>query len=479
MNKNQIIPIILSGGSGSRLWPLSRESYPKQYQILNAKSKKSLIQITQERIAEISNISSPIIICNEEHRFIVAEQMRKINVTPLSILLEPASRNTAPAVAIAAMKALEFHNDPILLFLSADHKIEDETKFTNIIEEAIESADQGRLVTFGVPPTHPETGYGYIESTKPFKTNFIEGIDIKRFIEKPTIEKAKELINDKRFTWNSGIFLFKSKTILNEIEKFSPTIISSCEKALEKELYDLNFQRLDKEEFESCPNISIDIAVMEKTKLGIVFPLNVGWSDIGSWESLWNSEPKDKEGNVIEGKVILNETKNSYIRSESKLIVGLGLQEVVIVETNDAVLVTNKKYSQDVKNIVSNLNKEGFPEAKVHKKIHRPWGHFISIDEGPMWQIKKIIVNPNSSLSLQMHHHRSEHWVVVKGTACVEIDSKKTILKKNQSINIPLGAKHRLSNPDKNQLIIIEVQSGSYLGEDDIIRFEDNYGRKN
>ena len=478
MNSNcSIIPIILSGGKGTRLWPLSRESFPKQYQSIIKNNQKSLLQITQERISEIPNILDPIIICNEEHRFIVAEQMREINVKPLSILLEPIPRNTAPAVTVATLKALEHKKDPLLLFLPADHLIKNKSKFTECINAAVNYTKKGRIVTFGVCPTHPETGYGYIEAKNFSSDELLSGYEISSFIEKPKIEKAKKLIKNKRFSWNSGIFLFKANTFLNEIKKFSPEMICNCEKSIKNSNLDLDFQRIEKKAFTSCENISIDKAIMEKTNLGTVIPLSAGWSDIGNWESLWQSEEKDVHGNVIHGKVIGKDSKNCYWRSENKLLVGIGLEDIVVVDTRDAILVANKRFSQEVKDIVEELNKNQFPESKMHKKIYRPWGHFTSIETGQRWQIKKLVVNPGASLSLQMHNHRSEHWIVVEGRAHVEINDKKQFLEINQSIDIPLGAKHRLSNLEDNPLAIIEVQSGSYLSEEDIIRFEDAYGR--
>ena len=477
MKTNKIIPILLSGGTGSRLWPLSRESFPKQYQSISHNTHRSLLQMTQERISDLKNTLAPIIICNEEHRFIVAQQMKEINIKPLSILLEPSSKNTAPAVTIAALKALEIDADPLLLFLSADHNIKNKDKFIEVINEAVSFAERGRLVAFGVTPTCPETGYGYIESEKPFLNNIKNGYKIVRFIEKPDLEKAEQLIKDRRFLWNSGIFLFKASSILRELEKFAPKILSSCKESLKDQHYDLDFQRLERKSFELCEKISIDVAVMEKTNLGTVLPLNVGWSDIGNWESLWKYDKKDKNNNVITGKVLTTNSKNSYIRSESKLIVCLGIKNLIVVETNDAILVTDKDLSQDVKQIVEKLNLEGFTEAKIHKKIYRPWGHYQSIENGDRWQIKKIVVNPNEALSLQMHHHRSEHWIIVNGTAKVEINEKEKLLEENQSVYIPLASKHRLSNPGKVPLVLIEVQSGSYLGEDDIVRFKDDYGR--
>ena len=477
MSSEYLFPIILSGGFGSRLWPLSRKSFPKQFLSLDTNSKKSLLQKTQERISTIENICNPIIICNEEHRFIVAEQMREINIKPNSILLEPFGRNTAPAIALGALKSLEFNKDPYLLVLSSDHEIKNENSFFIVIEKGIEYASKNRLVTFGVIPNSPETGYGYIQSADELDSKNIQGSNIECFIEKPNINKAKELIKDKRFTWNSGMFLFKAKAILGEIEKYHPEIITYCKESLRSKLLDLDFQRLDIKSFSKCPNISIDISVMEKTSMGTVLPLDAGWSDIGSWNSVWQINNKDQEGNAIEGNVIIKNTSNCYIRGEKRLVAAIGLKNLIIVETGDAILIVEKDQSQEVKNIVNTLKENGIPEGQEHKKIYRPWGYFESVVDDSRWKVKLINVKPGENLSLQMHNHRSEHWVVVSGTAKVEIDSSIKIIQENQSAYIPLGAKHRLSNPGKINLILIEVQSGSYLGEDDIERFEDSYGR--
>ena len=477
MNSRPIIPIILCGGSGTRLWPLSRKSYPKQYLSINSNKEKSLLQSTQERILEIKNLKNPILVCNEEHRFIVAEQMREIKIKPSSILLEPFGKNTAPAINLAALIALEKENDPILLVLSSDHAVKDKTKFLEMINLGINYCNNDKLVTFGVVPTSPITGYGYIKSDKPFNNLKNEGNNIEEFIEKPNSEKAKELIKDKRFTWNSGIFMFKAKVILEEIEKSTPEIYKYCAEALKESKKDLDFQRLQKDKFEKCPNISIDVAVMEKTKKGIVIPLDAGWSDIGSWESVWESSDKDLNGNFISGKVVTKNIKNCYLRGEDRLIVGLGLENLVVIETSDAILVSDKKSSQEIKNIVEELKKNKIPEGQNHRKIYRPWGNYLSISEGINWQVKLIYVKPKEQLSLQMHNYRSEHWIVVKGKASIEIDDKLFLLKENQSTYIPKGSKHRLSNKEETSLLLIEVQSGSYLGEDDIIRFEDKYGR--
>ncbi len=479
MRNKVLIPVILCGGSGSRLWPLSRESYPKQYLSINCDDKKSLLQKTHDRIKDIEGIQNPILICNEEHRFIAAEQMRSINVTPSSIILEPIGRNTAPAIALSALKAIEKDKNSNILVLSSDHEIKNQEKFLKAIKLGLNYSEQDKLVTFGVVPDSPETGFGYIKSKNEYNKMNVNGSEIIKFVEKPDSKKAKEFLKDKHFTWNSGMFLFKAETIINEINKFSPEIISLCKESLLKSSYDLDFQRLSKKEFCKLPNISIDNAVLEKTDKGIVIPLDAGWSDIGSWNAVWNSAPKDNDGNFIEGKVILTETKNCLIKSDNRLITGIGLENLVIVETNDAILVSDKDKTQDVKEIVNRLKKSKIPEGQTHRKIYRPWGDYTSVVDSSNWQVKLINVKPGEKLSLQMHHHRSEHWIVVSGTANVEIDEKNFTLTANQSTYIPLGSKHRLSNPGKINLVLIEVQSGSYLGEDDIIRFDDKYGRSN
>jgi len=476
MVNSVIVPLILCGGSGTRLWPLSRESYPKQFLSIKKEDKFSLLQKTIQRILPLENLKKPILICNEQHRFVVAEQMRELNIDDFVILLEPFGRNTAPAITIAALKSLEFEEDPTLLVLSSDHEIKNIEKFLDAIDIGSKFAERDKLVTFGVLPTSPETGYGYIKASEPFGDK-IEGFEIESFIEKPNIDTARKLIKDSRFTWNSGIFMFKAKEILKEINNFSPKILLACKNAISKSILDLDFQRLEKISFKKCDDLSIDIAVMEKTSKGIVIPLDAGWSDIGSWESIWENSKKDLDGNHTEGKVLLENTRNSYLRSEDRLIVGIDLNDLVIVETRDAILISKKDSSQKVKNIVNHLKKNKIPEGQTHTKIYRPWGNYISVVEDRRWQVKLIQVKPGEKLSLQMHHHRSEHWIVVSGTAKVEVDNNVEILSENQSVYIPLGSKHRLSNPGKIFLTLIEVQSGSYVGEDDIVRFEDVYGR--
>lgn len=477
---NKIVPIILAGGTGSRLWPLSRRSFPKQFLNL-VDDELTMIQKTYKRIENLKNICSPIVICNEEHRFIVAHQMNDIDVTPLSILLEPEGRNTTPAITVAALKALEiFENtnvDPILLILSSDHQIKDLENFHLAIKNSITEALKGNLVIFGVNPTYASTGYGYIKSNNPLSRNGYLANKVDHFIEKPDKETAELFLKDKKYSWNSGMFVFKATSILDEIKLYAPEIFNNCKKCLEISQNDLDFLRLEKKSFMQCENLPIDISVFEKTKKACVIPMNCGWDDIGSWDSLWKILEKDKEGNSLKGKILTKATKDSLIRSEDKFVVSLGLENIIIVETKDAVLVANKDYSESLKNLVSLMNEKGFDESQNHKKVYRPWGYFLSIEEGSNWKIKKIEVNPGASLSLQMHLHRSEHWVVVSGNAKIEIDNIEKIMMPNESVYIPLGVKHRLSNPTNNPLILIEIQSGNYLGEDDIKRFEDKYNR--
>jgi mannose-1-phosphate guanylyltransferase len=475
---NSIIPVILSGGSGTRLWPLSRESYPKQFLALDSRTKKTLLQKTYERLLGLEGLENPILICNENHRFIVAEQFREINTDPQAIILEPVGRNTAPAIAVAALQAISLGKDPLLLILAADHLIENIIEFQRVIQSAKAYAKQGRLVTFGIVPTCAETGYGYIEAKElNDDEDQIDGLEINKFIEKPNQEIAEKLIKDSRYTWNSGMFLFKASSIISELEKFSPEIINYCKIAIEKDVEDLDFLRLETESFKKCPKISLDIAVMEKTKLGTVLPLNAGWSDIGSWKSLWDISQKNKDGNYINGKIIAEKSRNCYLESEQRLIVGIGIENLIVVDTNDAILVANRDESQNIGNIIKNLCSKDFPEGKIHRKIYRPWGNYTTIVEGNRWLVKLIEVKPNASLSLQMHHYRAEHWVVVNGTALIEKNGEKQLLSENESTFIPLGCKHRLSNPGRIKLELIEVQSGVYLDEEDIIRFEDSYGR--
>ena len=470
-----LLPVILCGGTGTRLWPLSRASYPKQYWALAHNAEDTLLQLTQRRLNGLPGLGSPILICNEDHRFIVAEQMRQLGVEPESILLEPMGRNTAPAVCVAALRATARGEDPLLLVLAADHVIREPEKFRATVEAGIPAAEAGRLVTFGIVTTAPETGYGYIESAEAL--NAASPVPIARFVEKPDRATAEQFLASGRFTWNSGMFLFRASAMLAELERLAPELVSCCRSALEHDTPDLQFLRLEREAFAQCPSVALDVAVMERTPLGSVLPLDAGWSDVGSWSALWETADQDENGNVLRGRVISEGSRNCYLRSEHRLVVGLGVENLVVVETDDAVLIAERSQAQNVKAIVQQLEADGSSEGKAHRRIYRPWGHYTSIVEGSRWQVKRISVKPGASLSLQMHHHRAEHWVVVRGTALVEKNGVEELIGENQSTYIPLGAQHRLSNPGKIPVEMIEIQSGAYLGEDDIVRLEDVYGR--
>ena len=470
-----LLPVILCGGTGTRLWPLSRASYPKQYWALADNADETLLQLTHRRLEGLPGLGSPLLICNEDHRFVVAEQMRQIGVEPESILLEPMGRNTAPAVCVAALRATARGDDPLLLVLAADHVIRQPEAFRQAIAAGIPSAIEGRLVTFGIVPTAPETGYGYIESAEPLRCD--RPVPIARFVEKPDRADAEQFLASGRFTWNSGMFLFRASAMLAELERLSPEVVSCCRSAIEHDTPDLQFLRLDREAFAKCPSVALDVAVMERTPLGAVLPLQAGWSDVGSWGALWESAERDRDGNVLRGRVISQGSRNCYLRSEHRLLVGLGVENLVVVETDDAVLVAHRDRSQQVKAVVQELESTGASEGRAHRRIYRPWGHYDGVVEGRRWQVKRLMVKAGAALSLQMHHHRAEHWVVVSGTALVEKNGVEELVEENQSTYIPLGAQHRLTNPGKIPVELIEVQSGPYLGEDDIVRFEDAYGR--
>ena len=465
-----IVPVILSGGSGTRLWPLSRKLYPKQF--LSLAKKTTLFQDTIMRLPH--KASSPLIICNEEHRFIVAEQLRQINSANEGIILEPIGKNTAPAIAIAAMHLIKENDDPILLVLSADHLIENDQDFLQSINIASNIAMDGKMVALGVRPKKPEIGYGYIEVDSSKKNEFY---DIISFTEKPNLEIAKQYLKSGNHYWNSGIFMFKASVYLNELKKYEPEMFAICQKSCIQKLKDLDFIRLDNEEFYKCPSKSIDYAVMEKTKVGVVVPFDGNWSDIGSWKSLWSSKPKDSHNNVCEGDVMLNNVKNSFIHSSNRLVAVNDLSDIVIVDTQDALLVSSKKNSQDVRLIVEKLKDKDRSESDNHRKVYRPWGYFDSLDCGEGFQVKRIFVNSGAKLSLQKHQKRAEHWVIVKGIAKVTCGEKVFQLFENQSTYIPRGEIHRLENNGDETLEIIEIQTGEYFGEDDIIRIEDAYER--
>ncbi len=463
-----IVPVILSGGSGTRLWPLSREAYPKQF--LPLVGDDTMLQATWKRVASIAG-AAPIVVANQEHRFMAAEQLRECKVLPQALILEPVGRNTAPAIAIAALQALANGKDALLLVLPSDHVVRNEAAFHAAVKQAAIAAETGKLVTFGIVPTAPETGYGYIKAAAG------EGVRaVDRFVEKPDLATAEQYVASGEYFWNSGMFLFKASRYLKELEALQPEILAACRQALDKAARDNDFIRLDAEAFAASPNDSIDYAVMEKTADAAVVPLDAEWNDVGSWSALWEVSDKDADGNACHGDVIALDCKDSYAYG-NRLIAMVGLQDIVVVETDDAVFVGHKDRVQDVKEIVGQIKRDGRSEAAAHRKVYRPWGAYDSIDNGARFQVKRITVKPGATLSLQMHHHRAEHWIVVSGTAEVTRGDEVILLSENQSTYIPLGVTHRLKNPGKLPLELIEVQSGSYLGEDDIVRFEDQYGR--
>ena len=465
-----ITPVILSGGSGTRLWPLSRKLHPKQF--INLVNDTTLFQDTILRLP--TNVADPLVICNEEHRFLAAEQLRQIDRESNGIILEPIGKNTAPAIALAALKFINNGKDPLLLVLSADHLIQNIDAFHKSIEVAEKLAENNKLVTFGIVPDKAETGYGYIKADI---DNTADYYNIQSFTEKPNQEDAQKYLDSGNYLWNSGMFMFKASIYLQELEKFEPEILTSCKKSCQTEYKDKDFIRLNNDEFRQCPEQSVDYAVMEYTKDGVVVPLDADWSDIGSWNALWDAKNKDKKGNVSEGDVILDDVKNTYTYSSNRLVSVIGISDLVIVDTQDALLVADKKYSQNIKNIVNQLKKSNRSEADNHRKVFRPWGYYDSIDADNGFQVKRILVNPGAKLSLQKHGHRAEHWVVVKGVAKVTCGDKIFLLKENQSTYIPKGTIHRLENQEEIPLEIIEIQTGDYLGEDDIIRLEDDYQR--
>ena len=467
-----MIPVILSGGSGTRLWPLSRKFFPKQF--LPLSSDLSMFQEAFTRLKDLY-LQPPVVICNEEHRFITAEQLRNIDVVDCDIILEPVGRNTAPAIAVAAFHALKNDNDAMLLVLAADHVINDVDAFHHAISHAEVLANKNKLVTFGIVPVKAETGYGYIKRGKAIGS---EGHEVDAFVEKPDVETAESYFLSGDYLWNSGMFMFKASRYLEELNIFQPDIYSSCEQAVKNIDKSFDYLRLDSEIFSACPSESIDYAVMEKTGSAVVVPLDANWNDVGSWSALWDIDNKDEEGNVLIGDVVIHDVKNSYCHASSKLVTAVGVDNVVIVETPDAIMVSSKGRVQDVKLIVDELNKTDRQETVIHRHASRPWGAYDCIDSGERFQVKRIIVKPGASLSLQMHRHRAEHWVVVKGTAKVTCGDDEFTISENESTFIPMGVKHRLENPGIVPLEIIEVQSGSFLGEDDIIRYDDTYGRK-
>lgn len=469
-----ILPVIMSGGNGSRLWPLSRALHPKQFLALTSTS--TLLQDTISRL-DPNECLEPLIICNEEHRFIAAEQMRASDTVASNIILEPMGKNTAPAIALAALSAVEMGEDPLLLVLAADHLIKDISAFQDAVRVAKSFAIEGKLVTFGVTPTHAETGYGYIQKGLNLDSSTEQGFHVEKFVEKPDLKTAQDYVNSGYYLWNSGMFLFRASRYLSELERCSPDIYHACQIAFKARTQDMDFTRIDKELFSACPADSIDYAVMEQTNDAVVVPMSAGWSDVGSFSSLWEVSNKDENGNVNNGDIISHNTTNSYINANHKLVTTVGVDNLVIVETKDALLVANKDNVQDVKTIVDKLKANDRYEYKHQREVFRPWGKYDSLDFGQRDQVKRITVNPAAKLSIQMHHHRAEHWIVVSGTAKVTNGDKTFLVTENESTYIPLGQIHALENPGKVPLEMIEVQTGSYLGEDDIVRFDDKYGR--
>lgn len=468
----RIQPLILSGGSGSRLWPMSRTQYPKQ--LLPLLGQETMLQATVSRLDGLTGVAAPMVVCNQEHRFLVAEQLRAIQRPATAIVLEPVGRNTAPAVAVAAL-ALEMDDpDAVLLVLPADHHIADIAAFHSAIEQAARAAAAGHLVTFGIVPTAPETGYGYIQTGAP---NGDGALCVSAFIEKPDLARAQAFLAQGDHFWNSGMFAFRPGVFLEEIAQHAPEILAAARTSLERASRDLDFIRLERAAFEACPADSIDYAVMEKTRRAVVVPANMGWSDIGSWTSLWAQSTKNAAGNAVLGDVLTEDATDCLIRAESRLVAAVGVEHLIIVETADAVLVAHKDAAQSVKQIVAQLDRLKRPEAALHRRVYRPWGWYEGVDEGSRFQVKRLMVNPGQRLSLQMHHHRAEHWVVVSGTAKVTRGDETMLVAENQSTFIPLGTKHRLENPGQIPLHLIEVQSGGYLGEDDIVRMDDDYRR--
>ena len=467
-----LVPVILSGGAGTRLWPLSRELYPKQ--LLRLVAERTMLQETVARTEGLPGLAPPIVVCNENHRFMVAEQLRELGTAPQAIVLEPQGRNTAPAAAIAALLVSGGADaDPVLLVLPADHVITDVPAFQAAVAVGRVAAESGTLVTFGVVPDRAETGYGYIRRDAGPGPAF----SVAKFVEKPDSATARGYVESGEYYWNSGMFMFRASAYLAELGRYAPAMLAACRAALAAAGRDLDFLRLPAQEFASCPSDSIDYAVMERTDRAVVVPLAAGWSDVGSWAALADALPRDAEGNVTAGDVLTEDSSGCYLHSTSRLVAAVGLRDHVVVETKDAVLVAPCDRVQDVKELVAELKARGRYESSLHREVYRPWGSYDSIDSGDRFQVKRLIVNPGATLSLQLHHHRAEHWVVVTGTAKVTRGDEVFTLSENESTYIPIGARHRIENPGKIPLHIIEVQSGTYLGEDDIVRFEDRYGR--
>jgi mannose-1-phosphate guanylyltransferase/mannose-6-phosphate isomerase len=470
---NKIYPVILSGGTGTRLWPLSRAALPKQ--LLALHGERTMIQETVLRAA-LPGAAAPLLLCSEAHRFLVAEQMQEIGVAPRAIVLEPMGRNTAPAAAVAALMTADGDPHGIIVLLPSDHVVGDAKAFADAVAVAARAAREGHIVTFGMAPSAPETGYGYVH-----RGARLEKLDgawrVQRFVEKPNVETAKAYLTDGSYFWNSGMFVFRADVLIEDLRLHAPDVLAAAREALAKAKRDLDFVRLDADAFANAPNISIDYALMEKTDRAAIVPCDIGWSDVGAWSALWEIRDQDAQSNVLHGDVIVHDSTGSYVHSEKRLTALVGVHDLVVIATDDAVLVADKSRAQDVKAIVDRLKSDNRSEHTEHKRVFRPWGSYETVDIGDRFQVKHIMVRPGGRLSLQMHHHRAEHWVVVEGTARVTVGEKISILKENESTFIPLGEKHRLENPGDKPLRLIEVQSGGYLGEDDIVRFEDVYGR--
>lgn len=468
----QVIPVILSGGSGTRLWPLSRKEYPKQY--LPLAGDNTMLQETILRLDGLDNLADPIIVCNADHRFLVAEQCQQIGIKNPTILLEPVGRNTAPAIAAAALQSLKVTDDAVLLVLSADHVIQDIDAFHEAINIASSQAQEGKLATFGIVPTDANTGYGYIKTSK---ENYSGAYKVEEFVEKPDLETAEKYLDQGNYLWNSGMFVFKANTLIDELTTHSPNIIVSVNNAVNNATQDLDFIRLDKQAFESSPSDSIDYALMEKSDNVVVVPLDAGWSDVGSWSALYDIGVKDSSGNVLKGDVTVKDTTNTYIYASHHMVTTVGVDNLVVIDTPDATFIASQDKAHEVKSIVESIQKKGKDEAHSNRKVYRPWGWYDSIEVGVHFQVKRLHVNPGAKLSLQMHHKRAEHWVVVSGTATAINGEDVLTLTEGDSTYIPIGTTHGLENKTYEQLEIIEIQSGTYLGEDDIVRFEDIYGR--
>lgn len=471
---NNIVPVILSGGAGTRLWPMSRQDYPKQF--LNLLGDRSLIGDTVVRLDAIPGLGTPIIVGNEAHRFLMAQHLVDAGHWPCSVILEPKGRNTAPAIAIAALHASQNGADPLLLVMPADHVIRDAEAFRSAVLETAELATNGHLVTFGIVPEAPETGYGYICADTELPGSHSRNISA--FVEKPDRATAEHYVASGNYFWNSGIFLFRASTLLQELEQHAPDILACCLRSYNQAERNGTFVQLADKPFTDCRSESIDYAIMENTSKGVVRPVSMGWSDVGSWESLWQVQPKDEQGNAISGPVISQDCESSYIHAGERMVAVLGVKDLIVVDTDDALLIADRSRAQDVKKLAERAKSLEAEQVSPHRTVHRPWGYYRSIDAQERFQVKRIGVNPGGKLSLQMHHHRAEHWIVVRGTAKVTIDDRVFVLKENESTYIPIGAKHRLENPGCIRLELIEVQSGSYLGEDDIVRFDDIYGRE-